>query len=330
MKRACFAFLVVSLLAIALNAQSDDIRAATGLPIPIGAQVIYGKITLRGITAGERKPIVSVSLLVGGVQVDRAQTNDRGFYYFLRAPGDGMSLVVDVGGSEVGRLVLSAGTGSSFRQDLEVNWSPQPNTPPGVVTAKDLYARSVDANRQFDLAIAASKAKDHTEAIDLFKKIVQADPKDFVAWTELGTLYFNDNKLADAEAAYQKAAAEKADFLPAWMNLGKLYLSQKKYDLAAGAFYSAVKADQTSADAFQYLGETFLQLKQGSKAVVALNQAIRLKPDEKAEIHLRLATLYIAAGAKDRAANEYRLFLEKRPAYPEKDKLEQFIKENTK
>ena len=64
--------------------------------------------------------------------------------------------------------------------------------------------------------------------------------------------------------------------------------------------------------------------------MIALNEAIRLAPDEKAQIHLRLAALYNAAGVKERAANEYRLFLAKRPGHPERKNLEKYIQENSK
>ena len=50
---------------------------------------------------------------------------------------------------------------------------------------------------------------------------------------------------------------------------------------------------------------------------------------EKAEIHLRLAALYNAAGLKDKAVAEYKLFLEKVPQYSEKEKIEKYIKENS-
>ncbi len=59
-----------------------------------------------------------------------------------------------------------------------------------------------------------------------------------------------------------------------------------------------------------------------------LNKAIELAPKEKAEIHLRLAMLYNAAGLKDRAATEYKMFLEKVPDHPEKTKFEKYIAEN--
>ena len=37
-----------------------------------------------------------------------------------------------------------------------------------------------------------------------------------------------------------------------------------------------------------------------------------------------------AAGAKDRAADEYKLFLAKKPDYPEKEKLQKYIADNSK
>ena len=60
-----------------------------------------------------------------------------------------------------------------------------------------------------------------------------------------------------------------------------------------------------------------------------MNEAIRLAPNEKADLHLRLGALYNAAGAKPQAVNEYKLFLQKRPDYKEKEKLEKYIKDNS-
>ena len=77
-----------------------------------------------------------------------------------------------------------------------------------------------------------------------------------------------------------------------------------------------------------FLGEAYLQTKKGSLAVAQLNEAIRLDPIEKAELHLRLATLYNAAGMKSKAANEYNVFLGKRPDYAGKSKLEKYIADN--
>jgi hypothetical protein len=47
-----------------------------------------------------------------------------------------------------------------------------------------------------------------------------------------------------------------------------------------------------------------------------------------ADAHLRLAALYNLAGYKDRAAAEYEQFLQKKPDYPDKKKLTDYIEAN--
>jgi tetratricopeptide (TPR) repeat protein len=114
------------------------------------------------------------------------------------------------------------------------------------------------------------------------------------------------------------------------LNLGKLRVSQKNFDAAIEILDRAVQSEPRSADANYLLGDAYLQVKKGSKAVVYLNEAIKLDPIGNAEAHLRLAALYNGAGLKDRAANEYEQFLTKKPDYPERKRLEQYIVENKK
>jgi Tfp pilus assembly protein PilF len=73
-----------------------------------------------------------------------------------------------------------------------------------------------------------------------------------------------------------------------------------------------------------------LQIKNGSNAVVYLYEAIKLDPIGKADAHLRLAALYNGAGLKDKAAAEYEQFLQKKPDYPDRRKLELYISQNKK
>lgn len=316
-----------------ISAQGEDVREATGLPIQIGQPVIYGHVKVRGLSPNEPMPSIYVSLFVSGAQMDRVRTNDRGYYFFLRSASDISTLVFEANNNELGRIVLNSGIGTTVRRDVEFNWRSgfqNAQSAVGVISVKNAYVRSPNDQRAFDSAMAAAKAKRTDEALELFRKLIDKDPKDFVAWTELGTLYFASEKFTAAENAYVKALEQKSDFMIALMNLGKLQYSQKQLEKAVVTFTKAAIADPNSAEAFHYLGESYLQAKVGSKAVVALNEAIRLAPIEKAGLHLRLATLYNAVDLKDRAANEYKLFLGKNPKHPDKKKLEEYIKENSK
>lgn len=325
-------FLVLIVLFVSSVARSQgDVRSATGLPIPIGAAVIWGQVEIKGLKPGETKPSVFVTLLFNGAQIGRVQANDKGYYYFLQKARDGATLLVTVGGIDVGSQNLTSAGGD--RYDMTVNWTENLKTPQqnAVISVKDVYTNRSAANAGLmEQAAARSKEKRSDEAVKLYEQIVANDPNDFVAWTELGSLHFSDSKGTEAETAYKKAITLKPDFTLALLNLGKLYISQKRFTDAVLVLENAAMSDRNSADSFHYLGEAYLQSKQGSKAVVVLNEAIRLAPNEKAEIHLRLGALYNAAGAKDRAANEYKLFLQKRPDHKDKSKLEAYIKENGK
>ena len=313
-------------------AQVDEVSSATGLPIPIGAPVIYGQVSIEGLPRGERRPTVFVSLLISGTQIDRRPADDRGFFFFLQTPRHGHSLLFEVDSGEVGRAYLTIGTGNRIRQDVTLDWRALKgaSTPAktGLVSA-NAYTRDAEAEKSFDKGMAAIKDKKNEVAIAIFKEMVQKDPKDFLVWTMIGSIYTADKKYGDAAPAFTKALELKPEFTLARVNLGKMELAQKNLDKAIEILAKAVELDPKSADANHQLGEAYLQAKKGSMAVGFLNKAIELAPVQKAEIHLRLAALYNGAGVKDRAAAEYKAFLEKMPNYPDKGKLEQYIKDNT-
>ena len=103
----------------------------------------------------------------------------------------------------------------------------------------------------------------------IFERMLVKDEKDYAAWTELASLYFNDSEFKKAESAYVKALELKNDFMAALVNLGKLYLITKEPEKATLVLTKAVMTDPGSANAFHFLGEAYLQTKQGSKAVPA-------------------------------------------------------------
>jgi len=138
------------------------------------------------------------------------------------------------------------------------------------------------------------------------------------------------SKYAEAENEYLRALDLHSGFFLALLNLGRAEMSQQKYDVAIEVLGRAVKLRPESADANYLLGESYLQVKKGSTAVQYLNEALRLDPKNMAEVHLRLARLYIAAGMKDKAAAEYEAFLKKRPDFKDRKKLEEYISANKK
>ena len=291
---------------------------------------VAGKITLEGLSDAQERPAIYVVIYTNGKRVERKQVSNSGSYTINSVPRMLSTLIVEINNEEVANFQIIPTISDIIYQDATINYlkikSSLPKT--GVISAKTFYQRSDEHQKLFDKSDDLYKNAKTDEAITILKQLLKLDSKDFMAWTELGNVYFLKNKLSDAEDAYKKALEQNTEFPLAMLNLGRLYLIQMNGEKAIEILTKAIAAEPNSADAQHFLGEAYLFIKKGSKAVSYLNEAIRLSPIGKAEIHLRLATLYNGAGLKDRAALEYKMFLEKVPQYSEKGKLEQYIIDN--
>jgi tetratricopeptide (TPR) repeat protein len=338
----CFLFIFPAFTVVA---QDDEARRQSGLPTMIGGGnsannggvLITGRLDISGVEKLNSVPTFIISVYVGGRLLDQREVKYKGSFQFAGITyGSDAYILVEADNKEIRRIPILvsdvSGLNPQIRQDINITWTEIQNAKINdnkVINANSYYKRSEENQKLFDKAIVSAKNKKTDEAISGFKKIVEKDEKDFVSWTELGTAYFVDKKMSEAESAYKKAIEIKPEFAPALLNSGKLYLAEKAPEKAVEVLIKAVELEPTSADINQFLGESYLQIKKGSKAVIYLNEAIKLAPIEKAEIHLRLATLYNGANLKDKAVNEYKMFLEKVPNFPEKDRLEKYIKENS-
>lgn len=312
-RRSMFAVLWLALLIACLSVDVAAQRGgggSTSSPIPFGdGHLLYGDLKIAG--AGAQDTTTFHVVLYAGVNVVQRQPISKdGRYRFMGIPNGEYALVVEYDGREVYRdpFRLAERQKTDIRKDitLEMRVAPTANAP----RSTGLYNRSAPNQALIERARSAAENNKLGEASKLLEQIVANDPKDFVAWAELGSIQFREEKYSDADKAYQRALEGKPDFLVVLVNLGKVRIAQKNPDGAIETLTKAVELDPKSADAHHYLGEAYLQGKKGSKAVVHFNEALKLDPAGKADVHLRLAALYNAAGLKDRAAAEYQQFLQ--------------------
>ena len=263
--------------------------------------------------------------------VGRQTIGARGRYRFTNLRGGEYDLAVESNTGEITRMRLTiTGTTSDVRQDFEFEWKENPggrSNTTGVVSAADFYDRPAVNKPLFEKAHAAVEKKDYANGIKLLNQVVENDKNDFQAWTLLGTLYLAQEKREEAEKAYRTAIEIKPTYALPLINLGKLLLTEKKWEDAVDPLTRAVDLQPQSSDANLFLGEAYLHLKKGSKAIPYLNEAGKLG---RIEAHLDLGWLYNAAGLKDKAVVEYEEVLRKKPDYPDRKKLEQYISENKK
>jgi len=258
----------------------------------------------------------------------RQRVSNGGRYQFNNVFNGDYYLVVELDTLEIARMpiMISANAVEHIRQDLEFRWKPMPGGAPK--TPADNYNRSSQNRTLYQRASHEIETKNFTQAIATLRSVVEADPKDYPAWTDLGMVYFIQKDLEAAETSYNSAIQAKPDHVAALVSLGRVRLARKNNEGAIEPLEAALKADPKSATANYFLGEAYLALKKGSKAVGYLNEALKLDPVGMADAHLRLGALYNVAGYKDRAAAEYEQFLQKKPDYPEKQKLMDYIQAN--
>jgi len=300
-----------------------------------GDHTLYGDLTVDESNASGLKPLTFDVILYSesGVLIARQSTPNNGRYRFNNLPVGVYRLVVEVENTEVARLDVDLRSPMlrEVRRDLSLEWRlPGGSVKPGVIPVNDRYTRAAATEKLFRNALKAKERKQYAKASELLQQIVQQDAKDFQAWFELANIHFLVKKIDDAENEYMRAIDTHPGFFPALLNLGRLELSQKRYDVAVEVLRQAVKARPDVADATYFLGEAYLQTKRGSFAVTCFKEALRLDPQGMAEVHLRLALLYDRVGIKDKAALEYEEFLKKKPNYPDRKKLEQYIAANKK
>ena len=108
------------------------------------------------------------------------------------------------------------------REDFEI-YAPQSQRsgPPTVVSAKFTHPTNPKTSELYKKVVDAEASKDKLKAIELLKQIVALDAADFIAWAKLGSLYFEQKNLTDAEAAFRKSLENKIEYTPAWIFMGR-------------------------------------------------------------------------------------------------------------
>jgi tetratricopeptide (TPR) repeat protein len=308
--------------------------ASTQIASAQGKYTLFGDVKVDESKVQGQVPLSFNVILYtqAGTVVGRQPVVAGGRYRFVSLRNGEYDLAVEVDNNEVARVRAFVGGSidTEYRQDLELEWHPTSagtKPKPRTLSLADLYPRAPDNQTLFSKAQSALVKKKYGDAATLLQQLLAADPKDFGAWTELGTAYFLQDKIGDAEKAYRRALEEKPMFALGLLNLGRVLIAQKKFVDAIVPLTKVIELQRDSADAYFLLGEICLQIKKGSKAVPYLKEAARLG---QADAHLRLATLYNAAGLKSEAAQEYEEFLKKKPDYPGRKDLDKYIAEQKK
>ena len=125
-------------------------------------------------------------------------------------------------------------------------------------TASDLFARGVALEEH---------PSNHDEAISLYLKVVDLEPRHAAAHINLGTLYYNRQDFVAAESHYRLAVQSDPRYALAYFDLGNVLDETGRIDEAIVAYRTAVDLAPTYADAHYNLALAYERQKQPRRAL---------------------------------------------------------------
>lgn len=133
---------------------------------------------------------------------------------------------------------------------------------------------------------------------------VTADPKDFAAQSDLGSIHFFLARYGEAASAFQKAIELAPPDKKVYYNLGMAYFAQGAYSEAQEAFKKRLEIDPKDNWSWGLLGVTYLMRKDYAPAQEALEKALALDA-EMASVRVNLGGALYFLGKKDLAQKEF-------------------------
>jgi tetratricopeptide (TPR) repeat protein len=152
-------------------------------------------------------------------------------------------------------------------------------------------------DKAFAAGKAAYAAMDYEEAVKQFQIVTVADPKQDVAFANLGNSYHQLKKEDEAAAAYQKAIALKPMEAAYQNNLGLALGASKKLDEAKAAFEMAATLDPMKAGDYLFNeGAMYNNNNDYPKAIEAFKKTLDKDPNNKSAM-LQIALSYMGTEA---------------------------------
>ena len=200
----------------------------------------------------------------------------------------------------------------------------------------------------FDFAFENHKKNNLKVAEEIYKKILEEDPKHFPSTVLLGTLsaqiknfdlakqllekaikinsnhpeaHYNlglvFNQLADFEKAincFEKAIKIKPDYAEAYNNLGNSYKGLKNFEKAITYYEKTIEVNSSYADAYNNLGIAFKSLGNEKAAIDCYKKTIQLEPNHP-EAHYNFGIVLKELGEELQAINYYEKAIKIKPDY---------------
>ena len=154
------------------------------------------------------------------------------------------------------------------------------------------------------------------EALACFKQAAEIEPREPEGHFHVANALLKQEKWAEAEVAYRQCLALRPDHVEALVNCGFVLGEQQKHDEAEACYRKALAFKPDVPEVHQNLGNTLRDRGQLDEAIACYNRALELRPDYS-KAHVNLGVALIARGDVDRAIEHLRQGVETQPDFAE-------------
>ena len=250
-----------------------------------------------------------------GLPVRDQPVDSSGYFEFVGLAKESYRLTVSAAGfRDYEKDVDLRPVGNRLNISVQLSPSNKPKSilPPDATSFTDNNA-SRKARKEYARGDHALQQGNLTEAQSHLEKAVNEYPCYARAQTALAVVRSGQHEFKASEAALKKAMQCDADFLVAYMELGQLYYDQNRYQESVTVLQQGVRRLPGSWQFHYQLGASDYSLRQYTEAEQEYLRAELLSSSVPAEIHVKLADVYLKEAAYQKAYAEMQAYLRAEP-----------------
>lgn len=164
--------------------------------------------------------------------------------------------------------------------------------------------KDADPEELDDAANSAFRGRNYKLAIELWKKVVEAEPKHKTAWNNLGRAYLNTAQFDKAEAALKKQIEINPYDEYAYNNLGLTYQRTQRFEEAEAAFRKQIEVNPLDRYAHGNLAQLLNSRHKYADAIPEFEQALSIA-GENVYLEQQLGDAYLKTGQVDKAMENF-------------------------
>ena len=317
--RAC----AVTMTLVALGALSVIPAQGQHRPSTESTGSTQDTVTLGGSVQGDYGGSVTNGVVVHletseGMNCGDQPVNTAGYFEYVGLAKGYYHLTVTAPGFQTYQQDVSLGTVGD-KLVINVHLSPAPTSkslPPPVSSSFTDKNASNKARREYQKGSSALRDKNPSTAESHLRKAVAEYPCSVRAKTDLALLLSERQQFPASEAALRKARECDPDYLDTYNELGQLYFNEKKYAESQAVLKEGLRRSPQSWQFYFQIGADDYHLGKYAAAEKEFLKAESLNAALPAEVHVRLADVYVKQSAYAKAYAEMQAYLRAAPNGP--------------